>query len=117
MTKYVALLRGINVGGHNKLKMAELRDALQPLGLQNIRTYIQSGNILFESSESEALLQQQIQETIQTTFTITSTVIIRTAEEFRSIVNNCPFSEQDLVDARLQLQGKSPCCTTFNRSN
>ena len=53
MTKYVALLRGINVGGHNKLKMAELRDAPQPLGLQNIRTYIQSGNILFESSESE----------------------------------------------------------------
>lgn len=107
MTKYVALLRGINVGGHNKLKMAELRDALQPLGLQNIRTYIQSGNILFESSESEALLQQQIQETIQTTFTITSTVIIRTAEEFRSIVNNCPFSEQDLADARATATGES----------
>ena len=87
--------------------MAELRDALQPLGLQNIRTYIQSGNILFESSESEALLQQQIQETIQTTFTITSTVIIRTAEEFRSIVNNCPFSEQDLADARVTATGES----------
>ena len=87
--------------------MAELRDALQPLGLQNIRTYIQSGNILFESGESESLLQQQIQETIQTTFTITSTVIIRTAEEFRSIVNNCPFSEQDLADARATATGES----------
>lgn len=43
---YVALLRGINVGGHNKIKMADLREALIPLGLQNIRTYIQSGNIL-----------------------------------------------------------------------
>ncbi|MEQ6855827.1 DUF1697 domain-containing protein [Lysinibacillus capsici] len=107
MIKYVALLRGINVGGHNKLKMAELRDALQPLGLQNIRTYIQSGNILFESSESAELLQQQIQETIQTTFTITSTVIIRTAEEFRSIVNNCPFSEQDLADASATATGES----------
>lgn len=107
MTKYVALLRGINVGGHNKLKMAELRDALQPLGLQNIRTYIQSGNILFESSESEEFLQQQIQETIQSTFTITSTVIIRTAEEFRSIVNNCPFSEQDLADASATATGES----------
>jgi len=107
MTKYVALLRGINVGGHNKLKMAELRDALQPLGLQNIRTYIQSGNILFESSESEEFLQQQIQETIQSTFAITSTVIIRTAEEFRSIVNNCPFSEQDLADARATATGES----------
>jgi uncharacterized protein (DUF1697 family) len=107
MTKYVALLRGINVGGHNKLKMAELRDALQPLGLQNIRTYIQSGNILFESSESEEFLQQQIQETIQSTFAITSTVIIRTAEEFRSIVNNCPFSEQDLADASATATGES----------
>lgn len=107
MIKYVALLRGINVGGHNKLKMAELRDALQPLGLQNIRTYIQSGNILFESSESAELLQQQIQDTIQTTFTITSTVIIRTAEEFRSIVNNCPFSEQDLADASATATGES----------
>jgi len=107
MTIYIAFLRGINVGGHNKLKMAELRDALQPLGLQNIRTYIQSGNILFEASESEELLQQQIQETIQATFTITSTVIIRTAEEFRSIVNNCPFSEQDLADASATATGES----------
>ena len=87
--------------------MAELRDALQPLGLQNIRTYIQSGNILFESSESEERLQQQIQETILTTFTITSTVIIRTADEFHSIVNNCPFPEQDLTDASATATGES----------
>jgi len=107
MTKYVALLRGINVGGHNKLKMAELRDALQPLGLQYIRTYIQSGNILFESSESEERLQQQIQDTILTKFTITSTVIIRTADEFHSIVNNCPFPEQDLTDASATATGES----------
>lgn len=46
MTKYIALLRGINVGGHNQIKMAALREALQTLALQNIQTYIQSGNIL-----------------------------------------------------------------------
>ncbi|WP_155590925.1 DUF1697 domain-containing protein [Lysinibacillus cavernae] len=107
MTNYVALLRGINVGGHNKLKMAELREALLPLGLQNIRTYIQSGNILFESSESEELLQQKIQETIQTAFNITSTVIIRTAEELKYIVNNCPFSAQDMAVASSTAVGES----------
>lgn len=79
MINYVALLRGINVGGHNKIKMADLREALKPLGLQNIRTYIQSGNILFESTESEEVLQKIIHETIQINFDITSTVIIRTA--------------------------------------
>ncbi|MEK3726702.1 DUF1697 domain-containing protein [Lysinibacillus sp. FSL W8-0953] len=107
MTKYIAFLRGINVGGHNKLKMAELREALIPLGLQNIRTYIQSGNILFESSESEVYLQQQIQSTIQTVFHITSIVIIRTAEELQSIVHNCPFSEQDMAEASTTATGES----------
>ncbi|MGE7793953.1 DUF1697 domain-containing protein [Lysinibacillus fusiformis] len=104
---YVALLRGINVGGHNKIKMADLREALIPLGLQNIRTYIQSGNILFESTELEEVLQKQIHETIQMNFDITSTVIIRTAEEIQHIVNNCPFSQQDIAEASATAVGES----------
>ncbi|MFY2309643.1 DUF1697 domain-containing protein [Lysinibacillus fusiformis] len=104
---YVALLRGINVGGHNKIKMADLREALIPLGLQNIRTYIQSGNILFESTELEEVLQKQIHETIQMNFDITSTVIIRTAEELQHIVNNCPFSQQDIAEASATAVGES----------
>ncbi|WP_144787906.1 DUF1697 domain-containing protein [Lysinibacillus fusiformis] len=107
MMNYVALLRGINVGGHNKIKMADLREALIPLGLQNIRTYIQSGNILFESTESEEVLQKQIHETIQMKFDITSTVIIRTAEELQHIVNNCPFSQQDIAEASAAAIGES----------
>lgn len=107
MINYVALLRGINVGGHNKIKMADLREALIPLGLQNIRTYIQSGNILFQSTESEEVLQKQIHETIQINFDITSTVIIRTAEEFQHIVNNCPFSPQDIAEASATAMGKA----------
>lgn len=104
---YVALLRGINVGGHNKIKMADLMEALIPLGLQNIRTYIQSGNILFESTELEEVLQKQIHETIQMNFDITSTVIIRTAEELQHIVNNCPFSQQDIAEASATAVGES----------
>lgn len=49
MTIYIALLRGINVGGHNKLKMADLRKMLESMGLTRVQTYIQSGNVLFES--------------------------------------------------------------------
>ncbi|MBG9693640.1 DUF1697 domain-containing protein [Lysinibacillus sphaericus] len=123
MINYVALLRGINVGGHNKIKMADLREALKPLGLQNIRTYIQSGNILFESTESEEVLQKIIHETIQINFDITSTVIIRTAEELQHIVNNCPFSQQDMADASAAAIGEClhvallPAAPTEENSN
>lgn len=64
MTLYIALLRGINVGGHNKIIMAQLKSSLEQLALQNIRTYIQSGNIIFESNESEEDLQTKIQDKV-----------------------------------------------------
>ena len=51
---YIALLRGINVGGHNKVPMAVLRVALSQVGLKNVQTYIQSGNIVFEFIEDRA---------------------------------------------------------------
>ncbi len=75
--------------------------------MQNIRTYIQSGNISFESTELEEVLQKQIHETIQMNFDITSTVIIRTAEELQHIVNNCPFSQQDIAEASATAVGES----------
>ncbi len=55
---YIALLRGVNVGGKNKIKMAELRCALEAIGFSRVQTYIQSGNILFESNEREESLQK-----------------------------------------------------------
>lgn len=58
MAVYIALLRGINVGGKNKIKMAELREPLKATGLENIRTYIQSGNILFQSDKQANQLQK-----------------------------------------------------------
>src|SRR3546814_15546585 len=59
MHRYVALLRGINVGGRNKVSMADLRAALEDDGLQSVRTYIQSGNVLFESDEPQASLEDR----------------------------------------------------------
>jgi uncharacterized protein (DUF1697 family) len=59
MTVYVAMLRGVNVGG-NSLKMDRLRQACEDLGLQNVRTYVQSGNIVFSSRDSALKLAQTL---------------------------------------------------------
>lgn len=60
--EYIALLRGINVGGNNIIKMAELRECITGLGFKNVRTYIQSGNILFETTEQDSqVLETHIQ--------------------------------------------------------
>lgn len=59
MTGYIALLRGINAGGKNKMKMAELRESLTAIGLENVRTYIQSGNILFQSNKQKKYLKRK----------------------------------------------------------
>ena len=64
----IALLRGINVGGHNKIKMVELRQLFEMLGFSRVQTYIQSGNVLFESDESEQSLIKCIQGEIDKVF-------------------------------------------------
>lgn len=106
MTIYIALLRGINVGGHNKIIMAELRSSMEQLGLQNVKTYIQSGNILFESNEHEDILQKKIHDKIIEDFAISSVVVIRTAEELQQIVRQSPFSEEEVSAASNSSKGE-----------
>lgn len=60
MTKYVALLRGINVGGKNKVPMSELKKCFEELGFQNVSTYINSGNVIFESDENASETSKMI---------------------------------------------------------
>ncbi|WHY78096.1 DUF1697 domain-containing protein [Neobacillus sp. WH10] len=98
MTIYIALLRGINVGGHHKIKMADLRSLLEMMGLQNVRTYIQSGNVLFESDEEAKQLSQRMEEEIGKTFGFPVPVVLRTAEEFEQIIRDCPFSTDSLKE-------------------
>lgn len=89
--KYVALLRGINVGGNNKIKMADLKVCLEKAGLNNVRTYIQSGNVLFESAElDKALLTTQFEQTISKTFKLTVPTVILSEPELRTIAKNTP---------------------------
>jgi uncharacterized protein (DUF1697 family) len=99
MTTYIALLRGINVGGKNKIKMAELKRTLEAIGLGRVQTYIQSGNVLFESGEAEAPLRQRIEAQIAADFGIQAVVVLRTAAELERIAANCPFSAEDIAEA------------------
>lgn len=106
MTIYVALMRGINVGGKNKIKMAELRNVLSSAGMEQVQTYIQSGNILFVSDLSEVQLQQQIEQKIEASFNIASSIILRTAEELKRLKENCPFSEEQVSAAQASSTGE-----------
>ena len=80
MTVYVAMLRGVNVGG-NSLKMDWLRQACEGLGLQNVRTYVQSGNIVFSSRASAVKLAQTLKETIDAQTRLPVTVVLRSAAD------------------------------------
>jgi len=99
MAIYIALLRGINVGGKNKIKMADLKQALTESGLKRVQTYIQSGNVLFESDEPESALRQHIEQLINSTFGFPVNVVLRTEHELRAVAENCPFSEEQIAAA------------------
>ena len=94
MPVYVALLRGVNVGGARKLPMKELAPALAELGLEDVVTYIQSGNVVFRApSGGRAKLVSQIEQAIETAFGLDVTVMLRTPAELAKIVAANPFGE------------------------
>lgn len=107
MTHYIALLRGINVGGKNKIKMAELRTSLSNEGFQNVKTYIQSGNVLFESEEAENLLRKKMEEIIAKQFGLKVPIVLRTALEWKNIIENCPFHDEQISKAQEMAIGES----------
>ena len=89
--KYIGLLRAVNVGGKNTIPMAELRSALEDLDLHQVRTYIQSGNIVFDTDLTQNAVQQRIEEQIEQRFGLGIDVILRSADEFDQIIADCPF--------------------------
>lgn len=97
---FIALLRGINVGGKNMIKMAELKAALEGAGLGAVQTYIQSGNVLFRSQQSEADLRELVEQTIQARFGFAVPVVLRTGAALDSLINNLPFSDDDIAKAQ-----------------
>jgi uncharacterized protein (DUF1697 family) len=91
MNRYVALLRGINVGGNNLIKMVELKACFESLGLDDVVTYIQSGNVLFSAREagSEALARK-IEGGITGTFACRASVVLRSQKQMQAIVGRAP---------------------------
>lgn len=96
MKVYIALLRGINVGGHHIVKMAELRAMFESLGLAQVQTYIQSGNVLFVSDEEESALIARIEAAFEAAFGFAVTIMLRTADALRRVIADCPFPEHEV---------------------
>ncbi len=93
--KYLSLLRGINVAGQKKIKMAELKALYEGLAFTDVQTYIQSGNVVFDA-DSGLNHQSLIEQVIQKAYGFTVPVLILTKDEVDGIVSGCPFGEVDL---------------------
>ena len=96
MTAFVSLFRGINVGGHHKVRMSELKELHEALGLKHVLPYIQSGNVVFESEDVDdgMQLQQRIEDDFEKTFGFHAHVIVRTSVELDEIIERSPFQHQ-----------------------
>lgn len=96
MKTYVALFRGLNVGGNNILPMKELVARLESIGLRNVRTYIQSGNAVFQSEEENAsLLSNEIRAVIKKTHGFEPQILLLEPEEIEKAVESNPFPEAE----------------------
>jgi uncharacterized protein (DUF1697 family) len=103
MMKYVAFLRGINVGGRTSIKMERLREVFGALGFENVKTYIQSGNVIFETDETDdRKLAEKIEAAVEKEFFKTS-VMVRSLEEIKEAVENNPFAGEEFEDKLFHL--------------
>ena len=94
MTSYVALLRGVNLVGKSSLKMADLKAIADELKLENARTYIASGNLLFLSGKPEEKLRDMLETSMQAHMGKEVRVMLRTADELEAAVRANPFTDQ-----------------------
>lgn len=93
--KYVTFLRGINVGGKNKIKMETLREMCAALRFENVKTYINSGNIIFETIETvDGELSAKIEAAIEKEFALKIKVMTRSFKEIECLIKNNPFAGQ-----------------------
>lgn len=96
MTTMVSLLRGVNVAGHNMVKMSELAELYNSLGFKDVKTYLQSGNVVFSHTSNEtATLTAKIEKALKQRLGLDVTVFTRTSDELRSVVSRNPFAEKD----------------------
>jgi uncharacterized protein (DUF1697 family) len=91
MPVFIALIRGINVGGHKKIRMADLKASCEAMGLRNVRTHLQSGNIVFESAKSN---RAQLAKEIEAVLGVEAKVILRSADELKKAIDANPMPDE-----------------------
>jgi len=95
MPVIVAMLRGVNVGGHNKIEMEALRALCESLELRDAQTYVQSGNVVFRTKERNlGALARRMEDAIEQSFGFRPAVIVRTTSELRNVIARNPFSKR-----------------------
>jgi uncharacterized protein (DUF1697 family) len=96
---YISMLRGINVGGHKRIKMDKLRASFEALGFEQVKTYIQSGNVVFKGGKLSTLkLSERIEERILNDFGFPVSVISRSSDEMAKTIAGNPFLKERGID-------------------
>ena len=95
MTKYVAFLRAVNVGGTGKLPMADLRKMCGELGFATVQTYIASGNVVFSSKKTEQAVKTALEKKLRTYAGKPVGIVVRSASQIRTILKRNPFPDKD----------------------
>ena len=94
MTRHIALLRGINVGGHKKVPMADLRAALEDAGFEDVKTYVQSGNVALTAAEkSPAKVGRKVEQAIEKAFGFDVAVVVRSRAEIAALIEDDPLGD------------------------
>jgi len=99
MTVMISMLRGVNLGSHNRIKMDALRAIYESLGLRDVQTYVQSGNVIFRAEARDLLLlPKRIEDAIEQSFGFRPDVIVRTSAEMRDVIARNPFAGRRGID-------------------
>jgi uncharacterized protein (DUF1697 family) len=99
MKVVVSLLRGVNLGGHHKIKMIELCSLYESLGHLDVRSHIQSGNVVFRTKEADpAAVAKKLESAIEKKYGFHADVVVRTPEELRDVVRRNPFGKRRNIE-------------------
>lgn len=109
MKQYIVLLRGINVGGQKKVPMADLRQILTEANFEEVRTYIQSGNVILKTNLNDSKsVSAKVAHVIKNHFRFEVEVLSKTREELEEIFNNCPFPQEQKEKSYFMMLFEAP---------
>lgn len=103
MATYVALLRGINLGPHNRIAMPALREALAESGLEDVQTYLQSGNVVLSSRAKADGVRRKVEQAVRDGFGLEIAVVVRSRAELATVVRRNPLAKVATEPKRYQV--------------